>query len=150
MKRLLIAVVVTALGVSLDAFAEQKNVFCVETFLYKPTHSDDTNKSRCGNVCADRGDCNLKAFLADGWKIDESMAKNIPMTYPKPLSQDTFFSGVCECSGTQYVLSKAVKINNTDKNTALLEKEIVLLKKEIELLKKENEMLKQENGALKK
>ncbi|MBC7961616.1 MAG: hypothetical protein H7Y05_01585 [Steroidobacteraceae bacterium] len=134
MKYLLIAVLVLSpLGVSLDAVAEQKILFCSEG--YRSTES--FAESRCLTACTI--DCDLKGLLSNGWKIDTNMPKRIT-----PPSNDVLELMYCECTGTQYVLSKSDNKEAGDTNI-----NVELLKKEIELLKKENGMLQKENDALK-
>lgn len=123
MKYLLIVVLLlSALSVSMNAFAEQNIIFCAESIKARGAY-----QSICQRLCSK--DCGLDGLLKAEWKIDTTTAKDIP-------------SGMdgCTCVGVQYVLSKGVPV--TDNNTELL-------KKEIELLKKENEMLKKENDTLK-
>lgn len=156
MKNILTAMLVlSSLGVSLDAFAEQKIIFCGETSSYRPYYKGDDGDRNCNNVCASSTkNCGLDDLLARGWKIDANMAKTIPMKSPEPLAADTFFIGNCTCNGTHYVLSKEEKkievAPEPDKNMELLKKEIELLKKENDMLKKDGEALKQENELLKK
>lgn len=149
MKKLLIAVLVlSALSVSLEAFAEQETVFCGETSSYRAGRCveqmfvDDCNRSCTANYSS----CGLEPLLADGWKVDATMLKGL-RTKSNMYDTKVWYDGVCTCNGTQYVLSKVEKkvdaAPEPDRNTALLNKEI-------ELLKKENEMLKQEIGTLKK
>lgn len=134
---LIVMLLLSALGVSQKALADQKIIFCTDTYKYGWA----TGQKSCGSKCD--VDCGLNNLLQDQWKIDA--------TTPKEIIKDNWM-GVysnqeygCTCVGTQYVLSKVEKISvapKNDSNTALLEKEI-------ELLKKENEMLKEENKALK-
>jgi len=142
MKYLLVAVLVlSASSASIDAFAEQKIIFCGETISYrKYDQSDSVGDVYCSAACKSEPDCNRDGLLSEGWKIDITMPKSKRMTATQRFS----FLGSCTLNGTQYVMSKAeMKVTQeTDKN-------IELLKKEIELLKKENEILKQENDALK-
>jgi hypothetical protein len=141
---LIVMLLLSALGVSQKALADQKIVFCVDTYKY----GWKTGKASCGPKCD--VDCGLKYLLQDQWKIDA--------TTPKEIIEENWWGfnsneeHGCTCVGTQYVLSKVEKIDvapRNDSNTALLEKEIELLKKENELLKKENEMQKEENRACK-
>lgn len=171
MKRLLIAVLVlSALGASLEAYAEQKIVECGERYRFKTNYgTEEMTQDVCKKVCATS---KIEDYLKDGWKIDS----NQPTTFtPKigdslamELSKDMlknhgvnftaemvgWISEDCVCLGTKYVLSKVEKkvevAPEPDKNLELMKKEIELLKKENDMLKKDSEALKQENEALKK
>lgn len=168
MKRFLIAVLVlSVLGVSLEAYAEQKIIFCGDTSSYQKSYQyDDDGRRQCNNFCALKTkNCGLNDLLAEGWKIDANMVKTIPMELPPvPQSMESsdfvkyvnefMFSGTCSCSGTQLVLSKDEKkievAPESDKNLELMKKEIELLKKENDMLRKDGEALNLENEALKK
>lgn len=182
MKRLLIAVaiVVSALSVSLDAFAEQKIVECGER--YRCTEKwvpEFLARLVCSEVC---NTPTIEDYLKDGWKIDStqptSFTPNINADSAKKLGVYLFenhlldgsgsppksaadtteiataVSQYCQCLGAKYVLSKEEKKTEVapepDKNFELLKKEIELIKKENDILKKDVEALKQENEVLKK
>lgn len=145
MKYLLIAVVVLSAAIfSLEAFAEQKSIFCSETYK----HGSSSEES-CQDGCSKK--CDLNGLIADGWKIDTNMPREI---IEQPSHGDGKMSIGCTCIGTQYVLSKTEKkvevAPGTDNSVEVIKKEVELLKKENEMLKKENQMLTKENEVLKK
>jgi FtsZ-binding cell division protein ZapB len=160
MKVLSIAVLLFSISIfKLDAFAEQKMIFCGETYRQAENH-DLAWMLRKETVCKDAcmKDCELDKLLSVGWKIDTNMHKEI-IKEEWMIAGRSYIRG-CTCNGIQYVLSKAEKkvevAPDTDKVSELLKKEMELLKKENDMLKKENEglkkegeVLKQENDALK-
>jgi hypothetical protein len=142
MKNMLITILVlSCLLLSQYAFAEQKTIFCGDSYKY------GTFKEDCVKKCAEFN-CKIDEFTENGWIIKSYSPKEI-------VKQDWEFKFAkyqygCTCVGTQYVLIKSEpsksepnNISNTDnKKIELLEKEIELLKKEFEIQKQEIESLK--------